>query len=113
MVVQNANEIFARHIPERLKANPGFTKAFKTIVKFRLTGEGSGTWTLDLTQSPPRILSGAEADTVEASCTITVAADELVKAINGRLTPQLAFGRGTFKLAGDVGLAMKLGPLFL
>jgi len=46
-----------------------------------------------------------------AKCTINITADDLVSIVNGKLNAQMAFMTGKLKVAGDMGLALKLGSL--
>jgi putative sterol carrier protein len=44
--------------------------------------------------------------------TMTMAAQDYVDMINGKLNGQMAFMSGKLKMAGDMGLAMKMQHLF-
>lgn len=48
----------------------------------------------------------------EADCTVTVDMDDLNNMVSGELNPMTAFMTGKLKIAGDMGVAMKLGNLF-
>ncbi len=50
-------------------------------------------------------------DDEEADCTIRISPDNLVKLMNGRLNPMLAFTMGKLKVEGSMGIAMKLAQL--
>ncbi len=107
MAVANAQEVFDAHMPSKLKEKPEIAQKINSSYKFVVTGDGGGTWVVDLTQEGGKITSG-EGD---AKCTITIGAKELVDVVNGKLNPQMAFMTGKLKVAGDMGLAMKLGSL--
>ncbi|MFT3723016.1 MAG: SCP2 sterol-binding domain-containing protein [Hyphomonadaceae bacterium] len=47
-----------------------------------------------------------------ADATITVAFDDFLKLAQGALDPTMAFMQGKLKVAGDMGVAMKLQSLF-
>lgn len=49
---------------------------------------------------------GAEADTV-----MTLSSDNLLKLIQGKLSPMMAFSTGRLKVQGSQGVAMKLAGL--
>ena len=46
-----------------------------------------------------------------ADCTITVSLDTFEKMVKGELDGTSAFMQGKLRVAGDMGLAMKLGPV--
>ena len=46
-----------------------------------------------------------------ADCTITVGLDTFEKMVKGELDGTSAFMQGKLRVAGDMGLAMKLGPI--
>jgi len=47
-----------------------------------------------------------------ADATISVAFDDFMKLAQGQLDPTMAFMQGKLKVAGDMGVAMKLQTLF-
>ncbi len=46
-----------------------------------------------------------------ADCTISVSLDDFEKMVKGELDGTSAFMQGKLRVAGDMGLAMKLGPI--
>ncbi len=100
-------KVFEEIIPERMKENPDLAKSINATYKFVVTGEGGGTWVVDLTKEPPEV---REEDT-DANCTITIAAEDFVAMLEGKLDGQMAFMTGKLKIAGDMSLAMKLGQI--
>ena len=107
MAVETAADIFDKQIPNRLKDKPDLIEKINSSYKFLVSGDGGGTWVVDLTQPGGRI---AQEDT-DAACTITVADSDLVDIVNGKLNAQMAFMSGKLKVAGDMGLALKLQSL--
>ncbi len=107
MAAANAKEVFEKHLPERLKAKPDVVTKINSSYKFIITGDSGGTWVVDLTK-PGGAISAGESD---AKCTITMASGDFVDLMNGKLNPQMAFMSGKLKVAGDMGLALKLGSL--
>jgi putative sterol carrier protein len=71
--------------------------------KFKLTGEGGGTWVACL-KDPVGI---RECDD-PAECTITLSAGDFVDLFEGRVNGQRLFFSGKLQIEGDIGLAMKL-----
>ena len=51
-------------------------------------------------------------DNREADCTITIATEDMDGLMHGTLNPMTAFMTGKIKVAGDMGVAMKLQSLF-
>jgi len=60
-------------------------------------------------KSTPNTVSDGEGK--NADCTITVALDTFEKMVKGELDGTSAFMQGKLRVAGDMGLAMKLGPI--
>jgi putative sterol carrier protein len=75
-------------------------------VKFDL-GEGVIFW--DGTQHPPVIEATDQGD---ANTTITIEPGNLVKLIAGELDPTIAYMTGKLKVAGSMGVALKLTSMF-
>jgi putative sterol carrier protein len=53
----------------------------------------------------------ADGDGKSADCTISVGLDTFDRMIKGELDGTSAFMQGKLRVAGDMGLAMKLGPI--
>ncbi len=100
--------IFEQKIPERLKTRADKIGNLQAIYQFDLTGDGGGTWVLDLTQPGGKISKGASES---AKCTVTVKASDFSDIVEGKLNPQMAFMTGKLKVKGDMGLALKLGTI--
>jgi len=60
-------------------------------------------------KSTPNTVSDGEGQS--ADCTISVALDDFEKMVKGELDGTSAFMQGKLRVAGDMGLAMKLGPV--
>lgn len=74
-------------------------------VKFAFV-EG-GVLLLDGTATPPTL---SEED-AEADCVISSTVDNAVKLMNGQLNPMLAYSMGQLKIAGSVGVALKMASM--
>ena len=108
MAVTSARDLFDAQMPGRLAAAPDIAAKINAVYKFVITGAEGGTWTVDLTQAGGGKVSATDA---AADCTITINAKDLVDVVNGKLNAQMAFMTGKLKVAGDIGLALKLGTL--
>lgn len=59
-------------------------------------------------KSTPNAVSNEDKD---ADCTITMTIENFAKMVDGKLDPTTAFLMGKLKVAGDMGVAMKLGSV--
>lgn len=69
--------------------------------------EGQGNIYLDGKSSPNTVTT----EDKPADCTITVSLENFKKMAAGELDGTTAFMQGKLKVAGDMGVAMKLGPI--
>jgi putative sterol carrier protein len=79
------------------------------VFQYDITGDGGGKWYMVVKDSEMSITEG-EHDS--ANITITMAAQDYIDMIEGKLNGQAAFMSGKLKIAGDMSLGMKLGSLF-
>jgi putative sterol carrier protein len=68
----------------------------------------AGSVLVDGKSSPNSVSDG---DGKSADCTISVTLDTFEKMVKGELDGTSAFMQGKLRVAGDMGLAMKLGPV--
>lgn len=73
------------------------------VVRFDLGGDG--VYTIDARAGQPVLTESADG---EADCTIRISAENLGKLIDGQLDPMLGYTFGKIKVAGSLGIAMKL-----
>ncbi|MBA2663743.1 MAG: SCP2 sterol-binding domain-containing protein [Bradymonadaceae bacterium] len=100
-----AKTIFEEVLPAKLKVNPDKAKSTNAIYQFNITGDDAGTWTLDFTKDEDFV---AEGESDAAQCTITMKDSDFVDMWEGRLSGPQAFMMNKIKIAGNMGLAMKL-----
>ncbi|MCC7382227.1 MAG: SCP2 sterol-binding domain-containing protein [Deltaproteobacteria bacterium] len=98
-------QIFEEKIATRLTNNPSVAEKINASYQFELTGDGGGSWAVDLTKKADFVVPG----TIEnPKVTITMTAKDFVDLVEGRLNGQMAFMTGKLKLKGDMSLALKL-----
>jgi len=108
---QSAQDLFDKQIPAALAANPDKAKTLGAIYSFKITGDGGGEWTVDLTATPPTCTSGKK-DGCTPQCIIEVSNEDFKSMIsNPALGMQLYF-QGRLRVTGDPMLATKLQKLF-
>ena len=98
-------EYFEQKVPSNLKAKAEKLATINAVYEFQLKGPNGGTWTLDLTAPGGAVSEGSSG---KANCTVTMEDENFVKLVSGQLNPQMAFMTGKLKVAGNMGLALKL-----
>ena len=78
---------------------------FNGVVRFKIDDKE---WLVDLKNGTGSVKESGDG---KADITVTVADGDFVKMAMGKLNPQSAFMSGELKVAGNMGLAMKLGPV--
>lgn len=91
-------------ISEKLNEALPQIKSLSAIIRFDLGGDGL--WMIDARQATAR-LSRDDGD-LDADCTILISAENLLKMLDGKLDPMLAYTLGKIKVKGSIGVAMKL-----
>ena len=80
--------------------------AMRSRIRFQM--EDAGALLLDATVMPPTLARNGEGD---ADCTITMSVDNMLKLLEGNLSPTIAYTMGKLKVQGSMGLALKLSSL--
>ncbi len=80
----------------------------KTI-QYEIGGDDGGTWHAVIKDGTCTVTSGPAP---AADLTVTMASQDWLDMIGGKLNGQMAFMSGKLKLKGDMGLAMKISSLF-
>jgi len=100
-----------RHMATHIEQNPGMVERVNATYRFRISGDVTGTWYVDLRNAPGLVRSDDSSDGT-ADCTITMADDDFVALATGKLNAMAAFAQGKVKVQGNPMLAMKLQSLF-
>ncbi len=98
---------FFNNIQSRFNADAA--KGMNSTIQFNLTGDGGGTYHIVVKDGAITAQEGAAAS---PNMTMTVAAQDYLDIQSGKLNGQMAFMSGKMKIAGDMGLAMKMQTLF-
>ena len=105
-VADDVKGIFSA-MPQNFNADAA--KGMSSVIQFNLSGDGGGTYHVTIKDGACAVAEGAHAS---PNMTMTMAAQDYVDMISGKLNGQMAFMSGKLKIAGDMGLAMKMQSLF-
>ncbi len=107
MTTQTMSEVFSG-MESKFRADKaaGMTASFQ----FNITGEGAGVWHASIADGAATF---GEGEIDSPNTTITVDGADWLKITSGEMNAQMAFMTGKLKVQGDLGLATKLGTLFL
>ena len=94
-------------MPSRFNAQAA--QGVNATYQFELTGDGGGTYNVQIANGTATVNKGPAAS---PNITITMAAQDYLDMINGKLNPQMAFMGGKLKIKGDMSLALKMQQIF-
>lgn len=100
------NDLLAQ-MPGRL--DPEVAAGLDVVIQYDLTGEGGGVWHCAIKDGACAVHEGAHD---EPTMTLSLEAADFIELTSGRLDGMTAFMGGRLRVAGDMGLAMKMGSLF-
>jgi putative sterol carrier protein len=89
--------------------NGDAAKGMNAVIQFNLTGDDGGQYHTVIKDGGCSVQQGTHAS---PNMTLTMTAKDYVDMIMGKLNGQMAFMSGKLKIAGDMGLAMKMQTLF-
>ncbi|MCR6632546.1 MAG: SCP2 sterol-binding domain-containing protein [Magnetospirillum sp.] len=92
-------------VEDRLRESLPKLTRLGAVVRFDLGGDG--VWVVDARGTSPSLTEGDDGDS-DPACTVKITADNLIKLMDGRLDPMLGYTLGKIKVAGSMGVAMKL-----
>jgi len=96
-----------KEMPGQLDQNAA--KGVNATIQFNLSGDNGGQWYVTIKDGTAEVHEGTAPS---ANMTMTMAANDYVDMTTGKLNGQMAFMSGKLKIAGDMGLAMKMQTLF-
>jgi len=100
--------IVFKEIAKRLEEDgANIVKKMKGVFAFKVKGAGGkeGLWVVDVKNGTGSVKFGVND---KADTTISMSDADLLNLMTGKLNPQTAFFQGKLKIAGNMGLAMKL-----
>jgi putative sterol carrier protein len=89
--------------------NADAAKGMNSTIQFNLSGDSGGEWYVTIKDGKAEVTKGKAAS---PNMTLSMTAQDYVDMIMGKLNGQMAFMSGKLKIAGDMGLAMKMQSLF-
>ncbi len=89
--------------------NKEAAKGLNAVYQFDLSGDGGGKWQVAIKDQTIEVKEGA-ADS--PNITISMAAQDYLDMLSGKLNGQVAFMSGKLRIAGDMGLALRMQSLF-
>ena len=103
----SCKEVFDNMAP-RFKKDAA--KGLNATYQFDLSGDGGGQWYAVITNDECEVKEGKAASPNITA--ISMSASDYLDMVNGKLNGQMAFMTGKLKIAGDMGLALRLQGLF-
>jgi hypothetical protein len=108
-IPNNAQELFDVEIPAGLKKYPEKAREVNAIYLFKISGEGGGEWTVNLTTDPPTCVKG---DAGGAQCSIDIAHEDFKTMLSDPNAGMQLYFQGKLKVSGDPMLATRLQSFF-
>ena len=104
------HHFFSNQLPALLKERPVLATSLHRTIHFSVEGDGGGDWSLDATSANARVITGL---TSESEVEIWCSAPTFTALVDRQLTVKQAFDSALLTIEGDVGVALKLGVLFV
>ena len=90
-------------LSDKLNAKPERIAGMDCVYQFRVS---DAAWNVKLADGKAAVAAG---EAPSPNCTVTMAEADFLDLASGKLNGQMAFLTGKLKVAGDMGLALKLG----
>jgi len=100
----DAHTSFTKDIPDRIAKDPDKSKTVGAIYLFKVTGDGGGTWTVNLKDDP----GVSEGDAGNAECTIELSSEDWKQVTENPGAAMQLYFQGKLKVSGNAMLATKL-----
>jgi putative sterol carrier protein len=94
-------------MPSRFKKDAA--QGLNAVYQFDLSGEGGGKWQVSINNGQCEVKEGGHS---APNTTISMAAQDYLDMVSGKLNPQMAFMSGKLRISGDMGLALRMQSLF-
>ena len=89
--------------------NKEAAKGLNAVYQFDLSGDGGGKWQVIIKDQTVEVKEGASPS---PNITISMTAQDYLDMLSGKLNGQVAFMSGKLRIAGDLGLAMRMQSVF-
>ena len=103
--VTNPRSFFEEYLPGNLAGGTGDLLPEDTVVAFYIEGPDGGSWQVVRDMDGSRVLPMADGP---KDCEMWCSADIFMRIVDGSLGSNRAFLSGELRIAGDIGLAMRL-----
>lgn len=94
---------FFGSLESKLNADPSKLAGMDSVYQFKVGGES---YSVTMKDGKASVAAG---EAPSAHCTVTMEESDFLDLVSGKLNGQMAFMTGKLKVAGDMGLALKLG----
>lgn len=102
-----AKQSFTEDIPQRISKAPEKAADVDAIFLFKISGDGGGTWTVNLKEGSLGVSEG-EVDGQEPNCTIEVSDEDWKSMSDNPSSAMQLYFAGKIKVSGNAMLATKL-----
>jgi putative sterol carrier protein len=89
--------------------NKEAANGLSAVYQFDLSGDGGGKWHIIVNDDNCQAKEGPHSS---PNITLSMTAQDYLDMMNGKLNGQMAFMTGKLRIAGDMGLALRLQSLF-
>jgi putative sterol carrier protein len=89
--------------------NKEAAKGLDAVYQFDLSGEGGGKWYVTIKNESCDVKEGSHPS---PNITITMAGQDYLDMASGKANGQMLFMSGKLRIAGDLGLAMRMQSIF-